>query len=149
MHVRGFNSDDFAKLHPGGTLGKQLYLRVQDIYFHNAKPQVSADAPLKEVILEMTSKRLGATAVTDSNDELLGIITDGDLRRMLEKNSPLGTIIAKEIMTKNPQTISADALAVEAIHKLREADISQLVVVSGKQYMGFIHLHDLVKEGIL
>ncbi|HEX4849403.1 MAG TPA: KpsF/GutQ family sugar-phosphate isomerase, partial [Puia sp.] len=149
MHVRGFNSEDFAKLHPGGTLGKQLYLRVQDIYFHNAKPQVRADAPLKEVILEMTSKRLGATAVTDTNDELLGIITDGDLRRMLEKNSPLGTIIAKDIMTKNPKTISADALAVEAMLKLREADISQLVVVSAKQYLGFIHLHDLVKEGII
>ncbi|PWT77048.1 MAG: D-arabinose 5-phosphate isomerase [Bacteroidetes bacterium] len=149
MHVRGFNSDDFAKLHPGGTLGKQLYLRVHDIYFHNAKPRVLENAPLKEVILEITSKRLGATAVTDENEELRGIITDGDLRRMLEKNVSLGTIIAKDIMSKNPKTISADALAVEAIHKLREADISQLVVVAGKKYLGFIHMHDLAREGFI
>ncbi|HTQ63690.1 MAG TPA: KpsF/GutQ family sugar-phosphate isomerase [Puia sp.] len=149
MEVRGFNSDDFAKLHPGGALGKRLYLRVADLFIHNEKPKVKADASLKEVIMEMTSKRLGATAVTDEKNNLSGIITDGDLRRMLEKNIAPGTVLAKDIMTRNPKTIEADAMAVEALHVLRMHDISQLVVVSGKEYLGFIHLHDLLKEGII
>lgn len=149
MEVRGFKSDDFAKLHPGGALGKRLYLRVADLFIHNEKPKVKADASLKEVIMEMTSKRLGATAVTDEKNNLSGIITDGDLRRMLEKNIAPGTVLAKDIMTRNPKTIEADAMAVEALHVLRMHDISQLVVVSGKEYLGFIHLHDLLKEGII
>ncbi|HTS43230.1 MAG TPA: KpsF/GutQ family sugar-phosphate isomerase [Puia sp.] len=149
MEVKGFNSDDFAKLHPGGMLGKRLYLRVQDIYIHNEKPKVKADTSLREVIMEMTSKRLGATAVTDGKNILLGIITDGDLRRMLEKNVTPGTVVAKDIMTVHPKTIDADALAVEALGVLRSNDISQLVVVSGSEYLGFIHLHDLIKEGII
>ena len=149
MEVRGFKSDDFAKLHPGGALGKRLYLRVADLFIHNEKPKVKADASLKEVIMEMTSKRLGATAVTDEKNNLSGIITDGDLRRMLEKNIAPGTVLAKDIMSRNPKTIEADAMAVEALHVLRMHDISQLVVVSGKEYLGFIHLHDLLKEGII
>ncbi|HTQ26747.1 MAG TPA: KpsF/GutQ family sugar-phosphate isomerase [Puia sp.] len=149
MHIHGFNSDDFAKYHPGGSLGKKLYLRVQDLYLHNEKPRVKPDASLKEVIMEMTSKRLGATAVTDEQNGLLGIITDGDLRRMLEKNVIPGTIQAKDIMTNSPRTIEAEALAVEALDLLRKHDITQLVVVNGNQYAGFIHLHDLVREGII
>ena len=149
MEIRGFNSDDFAKLHPGGSLGKRLYLKVQDLYIHNEQPKVKPDASLKEVIMEMTSKRLGATAVINEKNNLLGVITDGDLRRMLEKNVATGSVIAKDIMTKNPKTIEAEALAVEALEALRLNDISQLVVVSGDQYLGFIHLHDLVKEGII
>ena len=149
MEVKGFSSEDFAKYHPGGTLGKRLYLRVQDLFIHNEQPKVAADAPLKEVIMELTSKRLGATAVVDNDNKLLGIITDGDLRRMLEKNMPTEKIIAKDIMTKNPITIDADALAVEALDILRTHDITQLIVTDEFQYRGFIHLHDLVKEGII
>ncbi|MBS1597076.1 MAG: KpsF/GutQ family sugar-phosphate isomerase [Bacteroidetes bacterium] len=149
MEIRGFNSDDFAKLHPGGSLGKRLYLRVQDLYLHNEKPKVKADTALKEVIMEMTSKRLGATAVIDEKNILLGIITDGDLRRMLEKNVVTANVIAKDIMSLHPKTIDADALAVEALDVLRTNDISQLVVISGGEYKGFLHLHDLIREGII
>jgi arabinose-5-phosphate isomerase len=149
MHIRGFNSDDFAKFHPGGSLGKKLYLRVQDLYIHNEKPAVGPGASLKEVIMEMTSRRLGATAVTDDKNRLLGIITDGDLRRMLEKSTTTANIQAKDIMTGNPKSIEADALAVEALDLLRKNDITQLVVVSENEYAGFIHLHDLIREGII
>ncbi len=149
MEVHGFGTDDFAKFHPGGTLGKRLYLRVQDLYIHNQQPRVQPGHSLKEVIMEMTSKRLGATAVTDENNHLLGIITDGDLRRMLEKNVSPDGIQAKDIMTTNPKTIGAEALAIEALDVLRQHDISQLVVTNGKQYAGFIHLHDLIREGII
>jgi|SRR5450432_857672 len=149
MEVKGFGTEDFAKFHPGGTLGKKLYLRVNDIYIHNAKPVVGPDASLKEVIMEMTSKRLGATAVIGAARELLGIITDGDLRRMLEKHSNTSGVHAREILFPNPTTIQKDALAVEALELLRSKDISQLLVMDGDQYAGFIHLHDLVKEGII
>ena len=149
MELRGFSSEDFAKYHPGGTLGKRLYLRVQDLYMHNEQPKVTADAPLKKVIMEMTSKRLGATAVVDNADKLLGIITDGDLRRMLEKNISSEKIIAEDIMTKSPVTIDTDALAVEALEVLRSHDITQLIVTDKSQYLGFIHLHDLIREGII
>jgi len=149
MELRGFSTEDFAKYHPGGTLGKRLYLRVQDLFIHNEQPKVSADAPLKKVIVEMTSKRLGATAVVDDDNKLLGIITDGDLRRMLEKNMSSEKITAEDIMTKQPITIDADALAVEALDILRKHDITQLVVTEKFQYAGFIHLHDLIREGII
>jgi arabinose-5-phosphate isomerase len=149
MELRGFNSDDFAKYHPGGTLGKRLYLRVQDFYLHNEQPKVTADAPLKKVIVEMTSKRLGATAVVDEENKLLGIITDGDLRRMLEKNIFSEKITAQDIMTKSPVTVDADTLAVEALEILRSRDIAQLIVTDKSQYLGFIHLHDLIREGII
>jgi arabinose-5-phosphate isomerase len=149
MEMKGFGTEDFARFHPGGILGKKLYLRVDDIYIHNAKPAVGPEASLKEVIMEMTSKRLGATAVVGGTKELLGIITDGDLRRMLEKNSNTATVHARDIMSSKPTTIQKDALAVEALELLRTKDISQLPVMDGKQYAGFIHIHDLIKEGII
>ncbi len=149
MELKGFSTDDFARFHPGGTLGKKLYLRVSDIYIHNAKPQVGSGASLKEVIMEMTSRRLGATAVVNEAQELQGIITDGDLRRMLEKNSNTSDVHARDIMSSNPTTIQKDALAVEALEILRTKDISQLPVMDGEKYAGFIHIHDLVKEGII
>ncbi|MBS1946432.1 MAG: KpsF/GutQ family sugar-phosphate isomerase [Bacteroidetes bacterium] len=149
MELRGFNSNDFAKFHPGGTLGKRLYLRVQDFYLHNEKPKVEEGATLKRVIMEMTSKRLGATAVVDKQNNLLGIITDGDLRRMLEKNIASEKTTAKDIMTKTPVTVDLEALAVEALDILRSHDITQLIVTDKSQYLGFIHLHDLIREGII
>ena len=149
MELRGFKSEDFAKFHPGGALGKKLYLRVADLYIHNEQPKVTATASLKEVIVEISKKRLGATAVVGAGDELLGVITDGDLRRMLEKNSPLDTMAASEIMSSRPKTIQADALAIDAMELMRENNISQLLVVNNKQYLGVIHLHDLIKEGLI
>ena len=149
MEMKGFGTEDFARFHPGGTLGKKLYLRVNDIYIHNAKPAVGPTASLKEVIMEMTSKRLGATAVVGEAQELLGIITDGDLRRMLEKNADTSGVHARDIMSSKPTTIQKDALAVEALEILRSKDISQLPVMDGNRYAGFIHIHDLVKEGII
>jgi arabinose-5-phosphate isomerase len=149
MKVRGFNSEDFARFHPGGALGKRLFLRVQDLFVHNSKPKVGLDTGLNEVIMEMTSKRLGATAVVDDQDQLLGIVTDGDLRRMLEKNIGLPGILAMDIMTKEPKSIESDASAVEALDLLRRHDVTQLVVVEGRKYLGFIHLHDLIREGII
>jgi arabinose-5-phosphate isomerase len=149
MELNGFGPDDFARFHPGGILGKKLFLRVHDLSIRNAKPEVRENASLKEVILEMTSKRLGATAVTGTGGELLGIITDGDLRRMLEKNANPNTVRAGEIMSTRPTTIQQEALAVEALEKLKSNDISQLPVMDGKIYVGFIHIHDLIKEGII
>jgi arabinose-5-phosphate isomerase len=149
MEIKGFTSDDFARFHPGGTLGKKLYLHVSDLYRHNEKPQVLPDATLKEVIIEISKKLLGTTAVVDANNQLLGIITDGDLRRMLEKNNDLGSITAQEIMTVNPKTIAPEGLAVEALDLMRQYDITQLVVANGSLYLGIIHLHDLIREGLI
>jgi arabinose-5-phosphate isomerase len=149
MEMKGFQSDDFAKFHPGGTLGKKLYLRVSDLYIHNEKPAVFASQSLKEAIVEMTRKRLGVTAVIDKENNLLGIITDGDLRRMLEKSVAIDSIKVMDIMTSNPQTIEPDMLAVEALDILRKKEISQLVVAEKGKYIGIIHLHDLVKEGLI
>lgn len=149
MELKGFGTDDFAKFHPGGTLGKKLYLRVADLYTQNEKPAVLSGASLKEVIVEISRKRLGVTAVTDTDQQLMGIITDGDLRRMLEKSVSLENVTAEEIMTVHPKTINPDALAVEALDLLRQYDITQLVVTSGTRYLGIIHLHDLVREGLI
>jgi arabinose-5-phosphate isomerase len=149
MEMKGFGTEDFARFHPGGILGKKLYLRVSDIYIHNAKPAVGPEASLKEVIMEMTSKRLGATAVVGGAQELLGIITDGDLRRMLEKNVNTADVHARDIMSSKPIRIEKNALAVEALEVLRTKDISQLPVMDGNLYVGFIHIHDLIKEGII
>lgn len=149
MEVKGFNSDDFARFHPGGTLGKKLYLHVSDLFRHNERPRVAPTANLKEVIIEISKKRLGTTAVVDEDDTLLGIITDGDLRRMLEKDAELAKVTAREIMTVNPKSISQDALAVEALDLLRQYDISQLAVTDGTRYLGIIHLHDLIREGLI
>ena len=149
MELKGFNSNDFAKFHPGGALGKQLYLKVSDIYLHNEKPVVQANASLKEIIVEITKKRMGAAAVVNNNNHVIGIITDGDLRRMLEKNKPFETLTAQDIASIAPKTIVADALAVEAFDIMRTNDISQLIVVQNNEYVGMIHLHDLIREGIM
>jgi arabinose-5-phosphate isomerase len=149
MEMRGFGSEDFARFHPGGTLGKKLYLRVQDLYVHNEKPRVDSSTSLREVIIEITSRRLGATAVTDGEGRLLGIITDGDLRRMLEKKGMTEGTTAGDIMTTSPKTIEAEALAVEALDLMRVHDITRLVVTNGTQYLGFIDLNNLIREGII
>lgn len=149
MELKGFSTDDFAKFHPGGTLGKKLYLRVADLYIKNEKPKLAKDKLLRDVIVEISSKRLGATAVVDHDDKLLGIITDGDLRRMLEKEIALDKVTAADIMTVNPKTIGADELAVNALDLMRKKSISQLVVTHNETYLGFIHLHDLIREGLI
>jgi arabinose-5-phosphate isomerase len=149
MEMKGFQSDDFAKFHPGGMLGKKLYLRVSDLYKNNETPKVMATQSLKEVIVEMTAKRLGITAVVDAADNLLGIITDGDLRRMLEKSIAIDTITAGEIMTKNPVRIGADELAVDALDLMRKKEISQLAVTDNETYLGILHIHDLIREGLI
>ena len=149
MEIKAFSSNDFAKYHPGGTLGKKLYLRVEEIAAQNAKPKVLPTATIKEVIIEMTAKRLGAAVVVDDAEKILGIITDGDLRRMLEKTTSFENLHAKDIMSSNPKTIAADLLAVYALDEMRNKNISQLVVENNSMYAGIIHLHDLVKEGII
>jgi arabinose-5-phosphate isomerase len=149
LEMRGFSSRDFAEYHPGGSLGKQLYLKVSDIFAQHQLPSVYPDASLKEIILEISSKRLGCTAVIDGNKILLGIITDGDLRRMLEKTMDLNGVRASEIMTKNPKSIQKDEFAVTALQIMQQRSITQLVVMDGEKAAGFIHLHDLLKEGIV
>lgn len=149
MHARGFSADEFARFHPGGTLGKKLYLKVSDLSLHNEKPQVNELSSLKDVIVEITKKRLGATVVLNNEMNIAGIITDGDLRRMLEKNILLETVTAKDIMSLNPKIISQNELAVNALEVMRKNNISQLLVVDNKGYAGIIHLHDLVREGII
>ena len=149
MEMRGFQADDFAKFHPGGMLGKKLYLRVSDLAEGNEKPRVLSTQSLKEVIVEMTAKRLGITGVVDEENNLLGIITDGDLRRMLEKNVAIDEVKAGDIMTKHPKAIGPEELAIEALDMLRKNEISQLAVVQDKKYLGIIHLHDLIREGLI
>ena len=149
MELKEFNSNDFAKYHPGGILGKKLYLRVEEMAAQNAKPKVLPTATIKEVIIEMTAKRLGAAVVVNETENILGIITDGDLRRMLEKTSSFENLQAKDIMSSNPKTIAADILAIHALEEMRKHNISQLVVENNNIYAGIIHLHDLVKEGII
>ncbi len=148
LEARGFTAGDFARLHPGGAIGKQLYLKVSDLFAGNKAPRVAHDADIKTVIIEISSKRLGATAVLNDNN-LLGIITDGDLRRMLEKNSDFSTLTAADIMTGNPRTIASDTLAVNALGIMRKNNITQLLVVDKKKYKGVIHLHDILREGII
>jgi arabinose-5-phosphate isomerase len=148
LECRGFTPGDFARLHPGGALGKKLYLRVSDLYINNEVPKVEMDADIRKVIMEISAKRLGATAVM-SDGKLAGIITDGDLRRMLEKNDHISGITAKEIMTANPKSIQAGSLVVEALSIMRKHNITQLPVFDNERYVGVIHLHDILKEGIL
>ena len=149
LEAKGFGSEDFAKYHPGGALGKQLYLTVDDVIPKDLVPVVSQDAVLSEIIVEISSKRLGATAVVNEADELLGIITDGDLRRMLEKQPDLSSVRAVDIMTINPKTISSDEFAIRALNMMKEYNITQLVAMDGGKIAGFIHIHDLMKEGIV
>ena len=145
LELRGFSSQDFAKYHPGGTLGKKLYLRVSDIVGNNLKPQVGADADVKQVIIEISEKMLGVTAVM-SNDKIVGIITDGDIRRMLNKYENINGLKAKDIMTTNPKTIGADVLAIKALKKMRSNSLSQLLAVDGEDYVGVVHLHNLIND---
>lgn len=145
---RQFSDRDFAKYHPGGALGKQLYLKVSDLSDHNGKPSVGPEANIREVIITITKYRLGATAVID-NGKLLGIITDGDIRRMLEKYEDLTAIQAKDIMALHPKTIDRHELAAEALHRMRQNNISQLLVTEDNSFQGIIHIQDLLKEGII
>jgi len=149
MKLNQFNNKDFAKFHPGGNLGKRLYLRVEDLSAANERPWVHPNATLKQVIVEITKNRMGVTAVVDENQQLIGIITDGDLRRMLEKTSEIGSVCATDILSTHPITIGPDALAVEALELLKKHDISQLIVAENGIYKGVIHLHDLIREGIV
>ncbi|MFN0173545.1 MAG: SIS domain-containing protein [Saprospiraceae bacterium] len=146
---KGFGSQDFAKFHPGGALGKQLYLRVQDLYPLHERPVVDPDATLSEVIVEISSKRLGATAVISPEDELLGVITDGDLRRMLQRGGDLSSVKASEILSPAPKSVSPDTLAVNALALMRQHSISQLLVVDNGHFLGIVHLHDLLREGLV
>lgn len=149
LNIKGFTAQDFARYHPGGALGKKLYLRVKDLLPAASGPVVAIDASIQQVIYEISSKRLGATAVSDSG-QLVGIITDGDLRRMLEQHDSVKGIRAADILTRHPKTIGADALAVEALEQMRTYDITQLIVTNASgSYAGILHLHDLMREGIL
>jgi arabinose-5-phosphate isomerase len=148
LELRGFTKNDFAKYHPGGALGKKLFLRVRDILAQNEIPNVSPDASIKKVIVEISEKRLGVTAVT-SNKKIDGIITDGDLRRMLVKTDDFSQLSAKDIMSEKPKSISIDAMAIEAMEIMDTNEISQLLVEDRGHYAGVIHIHDLIKEGII
>jgi len=148
LECRGFTVDDFARFHPGGSLGKKLYLKVSDLYINNELPQVDVDADIKTMLMEISSKRLGVSAVLDKG-ELVGIITDGDIRRMLEKNIPIDQFKASDIMTHNPRTLGKDTLVVDALGVMRKNNITQILVVDGINYVGVVHLHDILKEGIL
>jgi arabinose-5-phosphate isomerase len=149
LSLKGFSSQDFARYHPGGALGKKLYLRVSDLSKQNEKPEVKSNSTIKEVIYEISSKRLGATAVTNADNKLCGIITDGDIRRMLEKYESFAGLQAKDILSANPKTIDDSELAVEALEQMRTYDITQLVVTHEGEYTGMIHLHDLLREGLI
>jgi arabinose-5-phosphate isomerase len=149
MQVKGFGTADFARFHPGGMLGKKLYLRVADLSAQNEQPSVTSDATINQVIVEITRRRLGATAVVNGDKSIAGIITDGDLRRMLEKTSNFSALQANDIMSIKPAIIDASVLAAEALEMMKARDISQLLVTENGLYAGIIHLHDLVKEGII
>ena len=148
LEIRGFSSDDFAKYHPGGALGKKLFLTVKDLLALNEKPAVSLKSAVKEVIIEISKKRLGVTAVTENN-KIVGIITDGDLRRMLANTEDFSKLCAEDIMSIAPKTINVNAMAIEAMELMESSEISQLLVQDEEHYAGVIHLHDLIKEGII
>lgn len=147
MECRGFTAGDFAKYHPGGALGKKLYVKVNDLLGANSRPVVAPGTSMRDAILEISSKRLGATAVLDKK-KIVGIITDGDIRRMLEKNMDIAKTKASQVMGKSPRTIEADALAVEAFQVMEAHNITTLLVVKNYEYKGMVHLHDILKEGI-
>ena len=148
LELRGFSSQDFAKYHPGGALGKKLYLRVSDIADQNQKPEVTPDTPIPQVIIEISEKMLGVTAVLE-NEKIIGIVTDGDIRRMLYKSIDIQGLTAKDIMSSKPRTIEFDAMAVDALDVLEENKISQLLAVKKGKYYGVVHLHNLIREGII
>lgn len=149
MENNGFTSDDFAKFHPGGMLGKRLYLKVKDLLIKDIRPQVAKSATLRDVILSITKNRMGATAVMEDSGTIAGVITDGDLRRMLQKEEDLSTVKAADIMSISPRMIEADELAVTALDSMRKNNVSQLLVTGDGLYIGVLHLHDLIREGII
>ncbi len=153
MACRHFTASDFARFHPGGALGKQLYMRVADLYVQNEKPQVSPTASVRETILEMTSRRLGCAVVVEPSDGKLliqGIVTDGDLRRMIKANASFDGLTAADIMTRNPKCVCDNEFAVRALHIMRTHSITQLVVTDSQgYYLGVLHLHDILREGII
>lgn len=149
LDLRGFSSSDFAKYHPGGALGKRLYLRVSDLIKNNELPKVKSTDKITQVIVEISEKRLGVTAVVDNNDRITGIITDGDIRRMLSRTTKIDELTATDIMSTTPKTIDVDAMAVEALDALENNNITQILVTDiNNNYVGVVHLHDLIKEGI-
>jgi arabinose-5-phosphate isomerase len=148
LECRGFTAGDFARYHPGGALGKRLYLRVSDLYVHNEKPSVEPSTEIRDIIIEISSKRLGCTAVTE-NGMLTGIITDGDLRRMLQGKTDVSGLKAIDILSPNPVNVTSDELVSDALDLMRSRNITQLLVVDNGKYMGVIHLHDILKEGII
>lgn len=149
QEISGFSSKDFARFHPGGALGKKLYMKVSDLSAQHTKPMVFETDNISKVIVAMTGGRLGATAVLDKKGKLKGIITDGDLRRMIEKNSNYGKLTAAEVMSKNPKTIQMEELAVNALQLMREKNITQIIVMNKQSYSGMMHVHDLLREGLL
>lgn len=148
LACKDFSDKDFARFHPGGTLGKRLYLKLADILSDNSNPKVDVNATINEVIIEISQKRLGATAVL-KNEKLEGIITDGDLRRMLEKGTAFSNLSAKDIMSSNPKTIAVNGLAYDALQIMENNNISQIIVMDNDVYVGIVHIHELLKEGIL
>ena len=148
LELKGFSSKDFAKYHPGGTLGKRLYLTVDDIVQTNMKPQVGLDTDVRKVIVEISEKMLGVSAVIE-HSKIVGIVTDGDIRRMLNKYENINGLTAKDIMTSNPKTIQVDKLAIVALDLMQDNGISQLLAVQNEEYKGVVHLHNLINEGIL
>ena len=149
LQMRQFSSQDFAKFHPGGALGKKLYLRVSDLLLSQIAPQVNPNDDIRTVILEISSKRMGAAAVISDDNVLLGIITDGDLRRMMQQYEDVKPLKAKDIMSVSPKIIGEDELAINAFHLMETNSITQLVVCEGDKYIGLVHLHDILKEGIV
>jgi arabinose-5-phosphate isomerase len=149
LECREFNESDFAKYHPGGSLGKKLYLKAKDLALSNEKPSINPSASVKDVLIEISKNRLGAVAVVDEENSVIGVITDGDIRRMLENNDSVIGLKAEDIMGKQPKSIQYDALAVEALHIIKENNITQLLVLKQNTYFGIIHLHDLLNEGIV
>ena len=148
LKMRGFTSEDFAKFHPGGALGKRLYLTVGDLCVKNGTPQVSPDDIMTQAIIEISEKMLGAAAVIE-NGTLVGIVTDGDLRRMLMKHPNIEAVKVRDIMTKNPRTVEKTALAADALNIMQHKEISVLPVMDGNKYIGMVHIHDIIKEGII
>jgi arabinose-5-phosphate isomerase len=149
LKMNEFSSKDFARLHPGGLLGKRLNVTISDLYSRSLQPSVLLTDPVRKVIMEISSKRLGATAVLDSSGNIAGIVTDGDLRRMMEKTDDFRNLTAGDIMSENPKQISPDELAVTALETMRTKSITQLLVVDNHQYLGVIHIHDILREGII
>ena len=149
LQMRGFSQQDFARFHPGGSLGKKLYTRVRDLIDRNVRPSVDEEENIQNTIINISSHRLGATVVVDKEGNLLGIITDGDVRRMLEKGFSLESLKAKDIMSKNPKSIESDELAIKAFNMMETNKITSIIVLEKEKYVGLVHIHDIIREGIV